>query len=108
MSRGRSPFLVWDGRRRSSRMAKSFWTTAVPCHGGLSLLCALAVDAKSGRIVWDREVCAVEKSPEIHSKNSHASPTPIVWKVRCTFISEHWEWRVWSPLMALCNGRTTS
>ena len=56
---------------------KVFLTTAVPQGEGLSLR-AIAVDAQSGKIVWDSEVRSVEKAPSIHTKNSHASPTPIV------------------------------
>lgn len=54
-----------------------YLTTAVPQGEGLSLR-VLALDAGSGKVVWDREVRAVEKVPTIHQKNSHASPTPIV------------------------------
>lgn len=54
-----------------------FLTTAVPQGEGLSLR-TLAIDAETGEIVWDREVRAVEETPGIHSKNSHASPTAIV------------------------------
>jgi len=39
---------------------------------------AMALDASSGKVLWDREIRAVEKAPSIHSKNSHASPTPVV------------------------------
>lgn len=56
---------------------KVFLTTAVPVGEGLSLR-AIALDAKTGQVVWDREIRAVEKVPSIHKKNSHASPTPIV------------------------------
>jgi outer membrane protein assembly factor BamB len=43
-------------------------------------LAALCVDAKSGQGLWSTNVFPEvgEKSPRIHSKNSHASPTPIV------------------------------
>ncbi|MFO1004576.1 MAG: PQQ-binding-like beta-propeller repeat protein [Planctomycetaceae bacterium] len=54
-----------------------YLTTAVPRGEGLSLR-ALSLDAKTGKIVWDQEVWAVDKAPAIHTKNSHASPTPIV------------------------------
>ena len=54
-----------------------YLTTAVTMGEGLSLR-ALALDAKTGQVVWDRKVWAVDKAPAIHSKNSHASPTPIV------------------------------
>jgi outer membrane protein assembly factor BamB len=41
---------------------------------------ALCVDAKSGEILWDEQVFVQEgaTAPGIHSKNSHASPTPVV------------------------------
>jgi len=54
-----------------------YLTTAVPKGEGLSLR-ALALDAQSGKTLWDVEVKAVDKAPSIHAKNSHASPTPIV------------------------------
>jgi outer membrane protein assembly factor BamB len=54
-----------------------YLTTAIPQGEGLSLR-TLATDAKTGKIIWDREVRAVAKTPKIHAKNSHASPTPIV------------------------------
>ncbi len=56
---------------------KVFLTTAVPRGAGLSLR-VMALDCKTGRTVWDREVRAVAKAPSIHIKNSHASPTPIL------------------------------
>src|SRR5262249_44760020 len=41
---------------------------------------ALCLDAKDGKIVWDVEVFRQDasKAPNVHSKNSHASPTAIV------------------------------
>ena len=63
-----SPAIV-DGR--------VFLTTAVPHDEGLSLR-AIALDAKTGKVVWDREVRSVAKAPAIHAKNSHASPTPMI------------------------------
>ncbi|MFM8572590.1 MAG: PQQ-binding-like beta-propeller repeat protein [Pirellula sp.] len=54
-----------------------YLTTAVPKGEGLSLR-ALALDAQTGKTIWDVEVKSVEKAPAIHAKNSHASPTPIV------------------------------
>jgi len=56
---------------------KIYLTTAVPQGEGLSLR-AMALDAKTSRVIWDQEVRAVAKTPSIHTKNSHASPTPIV------------------------------
>jgi outer membrane protein assembly factor BamB len=63
-----------------------YLTTAVETttadKGELSLR-ALALDAASGLIVWDREIFRQPAdSPKIHSKNSHASPTPIVDRSR--------------------------
>ena len=54
-----------------------FLTTAVAEEQGISLR-ALALDAASGRVLWNREVRKIADVPAIHSKNSHASPTPIV------------------------------
>jgi outer membrane protein assembly factor BamB len=40
---------------------------------------ALCLDAKDGHLVWDTEVLRQEiGGPGIHTKNSHASPTPII------------------------------
>ena len=69
------PGLGWSSPAISE--GKVFLTTAVPQGEGLSLR-ALALDAKTGTVIWDREVRAVDKAPAIHQKNSHASPTPVV------------------------------
>ena len=54
-----------------------FLTTAVKTGKGLSLR-ALAVNEKDGRMLWNNEVISHEAgAPNIHGKNSHASPTPI-------------------------------
>jgi outer membrane protein assembly factor BamB len=63
-----SPTVV-DGR--------VFLTTAVSVGEGLSFR-ALAFEATTGKPLWDREIRAVDKAPSIHTKNSHASPTPII------------------------------
>src|SRR5207248_5123459 len=41
---------------------------------------ALALDAATGKVVWDTEVLHQDgaKAPRINGKNSHASPTPLV------------------------------
>ena len=67
--------LGWSSPAVANGMV--YLTTAVPRNGGLSLR-ALALNAGSGKVVWDREVRAVAKAPSIHVKNSHASPTPLV------------------------------
>lgn len=69
------PGLGWSSPVVSD--GKVFLTTAVPCGEGLSLR-ALALDAATGNVVWDREVLTLDKPPAIHAKNSHASPTPLV------------------------------
>ena len=56
---------------------KLFLTTAVSQGQGLSLR-TLALDAASGRTLWDQEIFALDQAPPIHAKNSHASPTPII------------------------------
>jgi outer membrane protein assembly factor BamB len=69
------PGLGWSSPVYSQ--GRVYLTTAVPEGEGLSLR-ALAIDAISGAIVWNQEVRSIDKSPSIHAKNSHASPTPIV------------------------------
>jgi outer membrane protein assembly factor BamB len=59
---------------------KIYFTTAVSATApGEYSLRALCVDAKTGKIVWDKEVFREDSSwsPGIHGKNSHASSTPI-------------------------------
>jgi outer membrane protein assembly factor BamB len=43
-------------------------------------LSAAAIDAQTGKSIWTQTVFTEEvaKAPQIHAKNSHASPTPIV------------------------------
>jgi outer membrane protein assembly factor BamB len=70
---GWSSPIVWKGR--------VYLTAAVPQApgraGGLSLR-ALSLDARTGKILWDREVFHQPAgSAPIHPKNSHASPTPL-------------------------------
>jgi outer membrane protein assembly factor BamB len=58
-----------------------YLTTAVEASGGSGLsLRALCLDAGSGEVRWDREVFLHERSglPRIHTKNGHASPTPVL------------------------------
>jgi outer membrane protein assembly factor BamB len=58
-----------------------YLTSAVPIEGssGHSLR-ALCLEAATGKLLWNSEVFAPDGSkPEgIHTKNSHASPTPLV------------------------------
>jgi outer membrane protein assembly factor BamB len=73
--KGWSSPVVWKGR--------VYLTTAVPAQPGDARgdqsLRALCLNAKDGTIVWNVEVFQQEaaKSPPVHSKNSHASPTPL-------------------------------
>jgi outer membrane protein assembly factor BamB len=73
---GWSSPVVADGR--------VFLTTAVPRarDNGQSLR-ALCLDAATGKILWDREVFVQDATaPNIHVKNSHASPTPLIYDQR--------------------------
>lgn len=59
-----------------------YLTTAVPTGSGKppdQSLRALCLDAVTGKTVWDREVFKESGAiaPRIHTKNSHASPTPL-------------------------------
>jgi outer membrane protein assembly factor BamB len=60
---------------------KIYVTAAVPGQVKFDYsLRTLCLDAKTGEILWDVEVFKEDgaKAPKIHSKNSHASPTPLV------------------------------
>jgi outer membrane protein assembly factor BamB len=71
------------GKGWSSPIVKGgfiYLTTAVPGEGRSNQsLRALCLNAKTGETIWDTEVFRQEGSqaPAIHSKNSHASPTPL-------------------------------
>jgi outer membrane protein assembly factor BamB len=52
--------------------------TKPPASNELSLR-ALCLDAATGKILWEKEVVREPPTaPRIHTKNSHASPTPLV------------------------------
>ncbi len=57
-----------------------FLTTSVLGNEAGPSLHALCLDAGTGKILWDKEVfsSAENKPAPIHSKNSQASPTPII------------------------------
>lgn len=57
-----------------------YLTTAVEgAEGGGRSLRALAVDPETGAVRWDVEVFRqAPDAPSIHSKNGHASPTPVI------------------------------
>ncbi len=59
---------------------KIYLTSAVKMGDSDDLsLRTLCLDARDGKLVWSTDVFRQDaKSPRIHSKNSHASPTPIV------------------------------
>lgn len=70
--KGWSSPIVLDGR--------VYLTSAVPVTDSKDLsLSALCLDAAKGTILWQKEVFLQDgaKAPKIHSKNSHASPSPI-------------------------------
>src|SRR5438552_13559893 len=70
LGRGWSSPIIWQGR--------VYLTTAVE-QGGRYSLQAVAVNAADGKIVWQREVFVedAKKAPKPHTKNSHASATPV-------------------------------
>ncbi|HEY2951876.1 MAG TPA: PQQ-binding-like beta-propeller repeat protein [Verrucomicrobiae bacterium] len=58
-----------------------YLTSAVETEAGSKLsLRTICLQATTGKIVWNTEICApaASQAPRIHNKNSHASPTPIV------------------------------
>ena len=58
---------------------KVFLTSAIPGENKDQSLHAICLDAASGKIDWDIEVFKQPgaSAPKIHSKNSHASATPV-------------------------------
>ena len=82
--------VVWKqdipGRGWSSPIiceGKVYLTTAVPIAESQSndqALETLCLDSASGKILWQKEVFRQDgaTAPGIHSKNSHASPTPLI------------------------------
>jgi outer membrane protein assembly factor BamB len=58
---------------------KIYLTTAEDKGDKEMSLRALCLDATDGKVLWNKEVFVEgPKAPAIHSKNSHASPTPLV------------------------------
>jgi outer membrane protein assembly factor BamB len=57
-----------------------YLTTAMPQDNGDQSLRTLCLDAVKGDVLWQKEVFHQnsKQAPNIHAKNSHASPTPIV------------------------------
>jgi outer membrane protein assembly factor BamB len=55
-----------------------YLTTAVPEDGDSQSLRAICVDAVSGKTIWNQELFQQFGPVEIHSKNSHASSSPLV------------------------------
>src|SRR5262249_11882738 len=56
-----------------------YLTTAVPMEsapGGPQSLRALCIDATTGETVWNVQVSEQPAGAPMHTKNSHASPTP--------------------------------
>jgi outer membrane protein assembly factor BamB len=73
--RGWSSPIVFEGR--------VYLTTAIPVSEekkGDQSLCALCLDAATGKLLWQTPVFLQKGStaPNIHGKNSHASPTAII------------------------------
>jgi outer membrane protein assembly factor BamB len=62
-----------------------YLTTSVPVAGnGDQSLRVLCLDSKQGKVQWNKEIFRQQgaTAPGIHSKNSHASPTPLVYDQR--------------------------
>jgi outer membrane protein assembly factor BamB len=73
--KGWSQPVIYDGR--------IYMTTAVSesdGDAGNQSLRVLCLDAKSGKIIWNKEVFYQDasKTQPIHPKNSHASPSPLI------------------------------
>ncbi len=61
------------------KAGRLYLTTAISAEGQPNAsLHALCLDKRSGHIVWDVEVFPEGFVTNIHGKNSHASPTPVI------------------------------
>ncbi|MCA9044622.1 MAG: PQQ-binding-like beta-propeller repeat protein [Planctomycetaceae bacterium] len=69
------PGLAWSSPVIAN--GKIYLTTAVKEEEEYSLR-ALRLDAKTGNVEWDNEIFRQPEKVQIHKKNSHASPSPIV------------------------------
>ena len=69
-----------EGEGWSSPVLKAgkLYLTSAVLEDGKETLRALSLDAKSGKILWNMVVFTPDRSPGIHQKNGHASPTPII------------------------------
>jgi outer membrane protein assembly factor BamB len=87
---GKTKNVAWKqkvpGRGWSSPVVAGgyiYLTSAVPVRGRPTndqSLEALCLEARTGKLVWQREVFRQDgkKAPRPHTKNTHASPTPLV------------------------------
>lgn len=63
---------------------KTYLTTAVENDDDGYSLRAICIETATGKLLWNTEVFVQpQKAPKIHSKNSHASPTPVVSAGKC-------------------------
>jgi outer membrane protein assembly factor BamB len=90
---GADPPLTWSPTENvawKTPLPGSGWSSPIVYRGRVYLttavtdddrrpksLRAIGVDARSGEIVWDHEVFAPDSDAPKHSKNTHASSTPI-------------------------------
>lgn len=71
---GWSSPIIWEGR---IYLTTAVLITDTPRED--QSLSALCLDAKTGKVLWEKEVFRQDgrKAARIHEKNSHASPTPL-------------------------------
>lgn len=63
---------------------KTYLTTAIENDDDGYSLRAICIETATGKLLWNTEVFVQpQKAPKIHSKNSHASPTPVVSAGKC-------------------------
>ena len=88
--------VSWSGKKNVAwkfRLPGTGWSSPVVVDGKVYLsaavvgaksskdapsLVALSVDGGSGKLLWQTELFAKARSSRRHSKNSHASPTPLI------------------------------
>jgi outer membrane protein assembly factor BamB len=55
-----------------------YLTTATGADGDSRSLRLVCLDARTGAVAWDKELFVQNGPVQMHAKNSHASPTPLV------------------------------
>jgi outer membrane protein assembly factor BamB len=74
----KTPLPGMDGSSPVISGGMAWVTASVPASGGGLSLRVIGVDLRSGKVKHDVEMFSTAKPPQLHARNSPASPTPAV------------------------------